>query len=210
MSVPDTTPPQTRAESYLPTRASLLSRLKDWRDHQSWHEFSALYRKLIHTTATRAGLSHTEADDVAQETFIIIARKIPEFRYDPARGSFKSWVSLIARRRIEKQLKKRIPTAPSNDDSSRTSTIARLPSPESFDSTWNIEWQQNLWTAALDRVKARLKPKQFQMFDLYVLKEWPIREVARALGVSATHVYVNKHRVSTAIRREINRLNQVP
>ena len=46
------------------------------------------------------------------------------------------------------------------------------------------------------------------MFDLYVLKEWPVKEVARALGVSATHVYVNKHRVARVIKAELKRLER--
>ena len=46
------------------------------------------------------------------------------------------------------------------------------------------------------------------MFDLYALKEWPVREVARALGVSATHVYVNKHRVAGMIKAELKRLER--
>ena len=48
--------------------------------------------------------------------------------------------------------------------------------------------------------------KQFQMFDLYVLKEWPVKDVARALGVSTTHVYVTKHRVAGMIKAELKRL----
>jgi hypothetical protein len=32
---------------------------------------------------------------------------------------------------------------------------------------------------AIERVKQRVGTKQFQMFDLYVLKNWPVREVAR-------------------------------
>ena len=44
------------------------------------------------------------------------------------------------------------------------------------------------------------------MFDLYALKEWPITDVAHALGVSTTNVYVNKHRVAAALRRELSRL----
>jgi RNA polymerase sigma factor (sigma-70 family) len=208
MNPPQTTDHEPRINSFLPTRASLLSRLKDSQDHHSWREFCTLYRKLIACMAARAGLSEAEAADVAQETFIIISRKIPEFRYDPTRGSFKSWIGLIARRRIEKQLKKRLPSRSSfsSDDSTRTSTIHRLPAPESFEITWNAEWEHNLRTAALDRVKSRLKPKQFQMFDLYALKQWPIAEVARALNVSATHVYVNKHRVAAALRRELAQL----
>ena len=62
--------------------------------------------------------------------------------------------------------------------------------------------------AALVRVKARLKPKQFQIFDLYALKEWPVKDVARALGVSATHVYVNKHRVAAMIKAELKRIER--
>ena len=44
------------------------------------------------------------------------------------------------------------------------------------------------------------------MFDLYVLKEWSVKEVARALGVTATHVYVNKHRIAGLIKKELKRL----
>jgi RNA polymerase sigma-70 factor (ECF subfamily) len=65
-----------------------------------------------------------------------------------------------------------------------------------------------LWDAALARVKLKVMPKQFQMFDLYVLKEWPVKEVARALGVSRTHVYVNKHRVAARILAELKALRK--
>ena len=84
-----------------------------------------------------------------------------------------------------------------SDDTQRTATVERIPDPQGFDldAAWDAEWQKNLWDAALARVKAQFKPKQFQMFDLYVLKEWRVKEVARALGVTSAHVYVMKHRV---------------
>jgi DNA-directed RNA polymerase specialized sigma24 family protein len=98
-----------------------------------------------------------------------------------------------------------------SDDTKRTATVERIPDQNSFDleAAWDTEWQKNLWDAALARVKTQFKPKQFQMFDLYVLKEWPVKEVARALGVTATHVYVMKHRVSSALKKEIFRLKRM-
>jgi RNA polymerase sigma-70 factor (ECF subfamily) len=86
--------------------------------------------------------------------------------------------------------------------------VERVPDPKSFDleTAWDDEWQQQLWAAALTQVKAQLKPKQFQMFDLYVIKEWPVKEVARALNVSVTLVYVNKHRVQRLLQQELGRL----
>ena len=198
---------------FIPTRRSLLSRLKNWEDQRSWQEFFDMYSKLIHRIAFKAGLNDAEAQDVVPETVIIVARKLPDFKYDPAIGSFKSWLLLITRRRIEKQLKKRMPGQTgrtvnfSADDTKRTATVERVPDPNGFDlaAAWDAEWEKNLWDAALVRVKAQVKPKQFQMFDLYVLKEWPVKDVARALGVSVTHVYVNKHRVTAMFKKEVNR-----
>jgi RNA polymerase sigma factor (sigma-70 family) len=210
-------------DEFIPTRRSLLSRLKNWDDQQSWQEFFNTYAKLIYRIAAKAGLNDAEAQDVVQETVIVVAKKIPGFKYDPAIGSFKSWLMLITRRRIEKQLKKRLPVkvgqaSPRSgsggtpdllpDDTKRTAMVERFADPKPFDleATWNAEWEKNLWDTALARVKAQVKPKQFQMFDLYVLKEWPVKDVARALGVTATHVYVNKHRVATLLKREMKNL----
>src|SRR5438552_1339388 len=200
-------------DEFIPTRRSLLSRLKNCEDQESWRTFFDTYSRLIYRVATKAGLTDAEAQDVVQETVIVVARKIPGFNYDPALGSFKSWLLLITRRRIEKQLKKRLPVKLGQasclsgaggtsdfraDDSTRTGTVERVPDPKGFDleAVWDAEWERNLWDAAVARVKARLKPKQFQMYDLYAIKEWPVKEVARALGVSVAHVYVNKHRVA--------------
>ena len=76
-------------QELLPTRASLLSRLRDWQN-DSWREFFELYWKLIYNTARRYGLSDAEAQDVVQDTMIGVSRKIPSFRYDPEWCSFKT------------------------------------------------------------------------------------------------------------------------
>ena len=71
---------------FIPTRRSLLGRLKNWDDLASWQEFFDTYARLIHRVAVKAGLNDAEAQDVVQETIIIVARKIPGFKYDPALG----------------------------------------------------------------------------------------------------------------------------
>jgi DNA-directed RNA polymerase specialized sigma24 family protein len=52
-------------------------------------------------------------------------------------------------------------------------------------------------------VKARVDLKQWQIFDLYALKEWSVRDVAKALGVSTGRVYLAKHRIS-ALRIQVH------
>src|SRR5438034_856577 len=91
------------ARSVPPTRKSLLVRLKNWDDEQSWDEFCKIYERLIHDTARKAGLRNVEAQEVVQETLLSIAKKIAGFNYDPEIGSFKSWLLQITRRRIVDQ-----------------------------------------------------------------------------------------------------------
>src|SRR3989442_10370158 len=97
----------TRTEASLQTRWSLIGRLKDMDDQQSWQEFFDAYWKLIYSVALKAGLSDAEAQDVVQETVISVAKKMPEFNADPAAGSFKSWLLTLTRWRIVDQARKR-------------------------------------------------------------------------------------------------------
>ena len=91
---------QAAAADYdsLPTRHSLLSRLRDLGDDASWRTFFDTYWQLIYNVAHKSGLADADAQDVVQETVIAVARRMPEFRYDPAKGSFKQWLLLITRR----------------------------------------------------------------------------------------------------------------
>ena len=79
-------------QDWLPTRQTLLSRLKDWDDAESWREFFESYSKLIYGVARRSGLSDSDAQEVVQETLVTVANKIPDFKYDPNKGSFKEFL----------------------------------------------------------------------------------------------------------------------
>ena len=197
------------------TRSSLLRRLKDWEDQSGWQEFFDTYWKLIYAVAIKAGLSDAEAHDVVQETVVSVAKQMREGGYDRSKGSFKNWLCTITRRRVVDHLRRRRPeevrksTRPS-DASTSTATIHQVPDPANveFEAVWTKEWQKNLVDVAVERVKEQITPKQFQIFDLYVLKNLALRRVTQLLHVSATLVYVTKHRVNGLIRREVRRLEK--
>src|SRR5262249_59446262 len=91
----------------IPTRASLLDRLRNPDDSASWNEFYRIYRELIYSVARRASLTEQEAQEVVQDTLISVAKKMPEFTYDPSKDSFKGWLLTVTRWRIRDQLEKR-------------------------------------------------------------------------------------------------------
>ncbi|HHY84776.1 MAG TPA: sigma-70 family RNA polymerase sigma factor [Verrucomicrobia bacterium] len=195
----------------IPTRASLLSRLKDWQDQASWQDFFDTYWKLIYTFARKRGLTDSEAQDVVQDTMISVARQIPGFKYNPALGSFKTWLLNMTQWRITDQLRKRNHAArPDLHDGDPSSFIERAadPSGATIDRIWEDEWQKNLLDAALERVRRRLDPERYQVFDVYVNKGWPPGNVAKTFSISVAQVYLAKHRVMEMIRKEVARLER--
>jgi RNA polymerase sigma factor (sigma-70 family) len=218
---------KTRTEPSLQTRWSLIGRLKDCGDQQSWREFFDAYWRLIYTVALKSGLSEAEAQDVVQETVISVAKKMPEFKCDPAAGSFKSWLLTLTRWRIIDQMRKRkcgmqfseldrsgeryeLPPRgdPHADETSRTATVERVPDPDALEleAIWNEEWGKNLLDAAAERVKRQVDAEQYQLFDFHVLKQWPARKVASKLGVNLARVYFAKYKISTLLKSEIKLL----
>jgi len=199
-------------EDTIPTRASLLGRLKDWQDQSSWQEFFDTYWQLIYRVAVKRGLSDSEAQDVVQETMVTVAKQMPDFHYDPSRGSFKAWLLNQTRWRIADHFRSRarFPAALSDQDDcdSDTKVIDKIPdeTDQKLTTLWEAEWEKNIYDAALSRVKRRLDPERFQIFDLYVNKQWPPDRVAETLGIPVNQVYLAKHRITDAIKAEVRRL----
>jgi RNA polymerase sigma-70 factor (ECF subfamily) len=95
------------ATDFLPTRRSLLSRLKSCDDQTGWQEFFETYWRLIYGVAIKAGLNDAEAQDAVQETVIAVSKYIGEFTYNPEKCSFKTWLLRLTRQRVWRQLQKR-------------------------------------------------------------------------------------------------------
>ena len=185
----------------IPTRYSLLSRLRSWDDQESWKDFFDTYWRLIYAVALRSGLAADEAEDVVQETIICVARDIHKFKRDRSLGTFKGWLRNITRWRIADRLKKRLKATPEEVDLTQLADATG-----DSETVWETEWQSNLLGAALERVKRRVKEEHYQIFDLYVLRGWPVSKVTQTLGVNIGQVYLAKHRVSALLKKEVRAL----
>jgi RNA polymerase sigma factor (sigma-70 family) len=194
------------ANDPIPTRYSLLSRLQNWDDWESWKDFFDTYWHLIYSVAIRSGLTETEAQDVVQETLISVAKDIQKFRRDRRLGSFKGWLRNLTRWRIADQLRKRASAEWSATTADAETAEIADPTGSGLEAAWDEEWQSNLLSAAMERVKRRVKEEHYQMFDLYVVKGWPVAKVAEILGVGAGRIYLAKHRVAGLIKKEMRLL----
>ena len=195
------------------TRKSLIEKLDNWEDHRVWDEFYQTYWRLIYSVASKAGLTREEAFDVVQETILAIARQVKKGQYDPRAGSFKAWLLQMTRWRILDvfRARKRQPSlADQGDKDSEHAELAmdRLTQEKDnvLEKIWDKEWRDNISAAALERVKSRVSPRQFQIFDCYVLKGWGVKKTAEVLGINAAQVYLAKHRVGALVKKEVQGL----
>ena len=201
-----------KPDEAIPTRHSLLRRIKNWEDQASWEEFFKTYRKLIYGVAIRAGLTDAEAQDVLQETVMTVAKNIKNFEIGSERGSFKAWLRQNTRWRIADQFRKRPPfrelNTPPCGGTSHTDLAEQMPDPASLnvEALFEAEWKQNLAETALANLRGRVDPEQYQMFDLHVLKHWPAEKVAGKLSVKMGRVYFAKYKISRLLKKEIRRL----
>jgi RNA polymerase sigma-70 factor (ECF subfamily) len=197
----------TVTESDLRTRRSLLSRLRDFDDRESWRTFFNLYWRMLYNVARRAGLGDADAQDVVQETVVAVARQMPEFRYDRTRGTFKQWLFRIVRRRVADHLRRvyrqppkgELPFDPIDEDDA-AAAVAAEETDGHFGGAWEQEWEQAVFDAAVTRVREQVNPKHFQVFDYCVRQGWPAGKVAATLGMNIAQVYLARHRVSQAVK----------
>jgi RNA polymerase sigma factor (sigma-70 family) len=205
-------PMTAKADSLRPTRRSLINRLRNCEDQESWREFFKTYWKLIYSFAIRCGCTDAEAEEVVQETVISLARKMPEYRYEPEICSFKGWLMHLTNWRVIDQLRKRRPgnAAPLAIDSATIKLVDELASPRAseLESLWDEEWQKNLIDAAMERVKRKVNAEYYQIFHLLLIKHQSPRKVASLLKINVARVYLAKHRVAALVQKEIKLLTK--
>jgi RNA polymerase sigma factor (sigma-70 family) len=192
----------------LPTRKSLLSRLRDLEDHEGWKEFFETYWPLIYSVARKMRLSDAEAQDVVQETMVHMTKKLPEFRYDPKRGSFRGWLRRAAYWRIVDQIRLRLPVDELQDDHPPKLENSDPPPAEAFDEIWDEEEAQNIIRMATRLARERVSDQQYQIYQLYVTKGWPAKKVAETLQISVGRVYLAKFRFTDQLKKELKSIKK--
>jgi RNA polymerase sigma-70 factor (ECF subfamily) len=205
----------TVTDSDLQTRRSLLSRLRDLDDRESWRTFFDLYWRMLYNVARRAGLSEADAQDVVQETVVAVARQMPEFRYDRAKGTFKHWLFRIVRRRVADHLRRVYRQPPKGElafdpvaEDDESAPVAADETSGEFGTAWEQEWEQAVLDAAVTRVREQANPKHFQVFDYCVRQGWPAGKVAATLGMNIAQVYLARHRVSQAVKSAVRAIDE--
>ena len=202
----------TETEDLIPTRETLLSRLRDLSDETAWHEFNETYWRLIYNVVRKAGFADAAAQDIVQETFVVLLRHMPDFNYKPEVGSFKGWLLQITRCRIIDALRRKHSRRGDDfvprEEALGTSLLESQSTEAALEAIWEEEWRTHILDVALERVRHKTDARQFQIFYLHVVQAVPALQVARRLGVKLPEVYFSKYKISALLKKEVKRVER--
>ncbi len=181
------------------TSASLLERLRQPAEQESWQRFVQLYTPLIFYWARRTGLQDADATDLVQDVFTLLLKKLPEFRYSPDK-SFRSWLRTVTLNKWRER--QRQPRAAVGGDE-QTPETAIADDAEAF---WETEYRQQIYQRAFELMQSEFQPATWKACWEQVVGGKPAAVVAAELGMTAGAVRAAKFRVLCRLRKEFEGL----
>ena len=176
------------------TRGSLLIRLRDHDDRIAWRDFYALYGPLVYRYARQRGLSDADSEDVRSHALQTVAEQIGKFDYRRDRGGLRAWLRRIVINRTIDMLRTM------RGGHAHTSQLEQLIAHDDVDEVWEREWERTLLLHALNEVRARVPERTLQIFQLLVMEDKAVSDVAAIFGTSANQVYKAKSEVLAIVR----------
>jgi RNA polymerase sigma-70 factor (ECF subfamily) len=185
-----------RLMTQLPdTRESLLIRLGNPSDVAAWAEFVSIYRPMIYRLARRQGLQDSDAEDLAQRVLMSVSRVIGDWRKDAARGTFRGWLSRVARNAMINMMSRRPKEAALGGSDFFVACQTVVAPSKEVELLIRQEHQRSLLRAAAERVKAKMQATTWQAFWRTTIGGQSIEETSRELDISVGAVYGARARV---------------
>ena len=181
----------------LETPVSLLERLCRQPDEAHWQRFVVLFTPLLSRWGNRLGVPATDTEDVLQEVYTTLFRKLPEFRYDPAR-SFRAWLWTVFHRQTLAWRKRQARNLPLT-----VKQLEALESPDSVAEASEAEYRRFLISRILAVIQKDFPEQTWQIFWQVTVEGRPGVEVAKHFGVTPNAVYLARGRVLARLRQEL-------
>ncbi len=183
------------------TRPTLIGKLSDPACEQAWNEFSRLYRDIIYRVARARGLQDADAEDVTQEVFGIVSRKVDSFDCNTA-GSFRGWLRKLARDvAIDRLRKPRLDIG--TGDPAVSQKLDQLPATEDTATLWDLEVKREQLLQACQRIRDQFSEPVWQSFWLTAIEQQSISDAAKQLGKTEGSVRVARCRVMSRLKQEV-------
>lgn len=192
------------------TRGSLLLRLRDVADAESWQEFVSCYAPRVYAWCRRQGLQDSDAADATQTVLMKLVQVMQRFDYQPACGRFRSWLRTVAVNVARDLQREWRTTNRAAGDTSAAASLDALVAPDAWSTLIDEIEAAHQWERlrlASQQVRIRVKPHTWQAYHQTVVEGRTPTDVASSLNLPISEVYVAKSRVMKMLRQEVQSLD---
>jgi RNA polymerase sigma factor (sigma-70 family) len=190
------------------TRASLLIRVRDPADQPAWQEFVEIYWPVIVRLARQHGLQEADAEDVAQEILLAVAKAVEQREHDPKRAKFRTWLHRVAHNAILNALTRGRPDRGSGD----SALLAVLNGHESHHGPTSdllqLEYRREVFRWAALQVRKEFQQATWDAFWLTAVEGRAVDVVAEELAKNRGAVYAARSRVMRRIQEKATEYEQ--
>jgi RNA polymerase sigma-70 factor (ECF subfamily) len=185
-----------------PTSVSLLDRLKAaGPDASDWNRLQGIYLPLITRWLGRVPGLDEEADDLAQEVFVVVIREIPRFQRQ-REGSFRAWLRQVTvnKVRTHRRRRNRRPTVGVDATDGFLNSLAD-PNGE-LAREWDMDHDRHVFEKLLAVVQSDFNSTTWEAFRRFAVDGLPAAVVAEELGLSVNAILQAKSRILKRLREE--------
>jgi RNA polymerase sigma factor (sigma-70 family) len=191
------------------TRQTLLEKLRDRYDDASWEEFQKIYAPYILRVLKAMNMNNHDCQDLQQDIMLISWKSLPQFNYQPEKGSFRAWISTVTRREAIHYIKKRqkaFISTNSEEEQKLQESLRSIDAPD-IDNIIKQEWEKFISEKAWENIKNRFSENILMIFKK-LSSGVDITSLAQEYELSESSIYVYKKRVLNTLQKEILKLNQ--
>ena len=182
------------------TRSSVLKAVADTGNESAWARFFDLYAGFVFSIARSKGLKDEEADDIVQVVFTDLVRMMPTFKYDRAKGKFRSYLIGLVHWRVKDKL--RLVQRDNEQMKAYLDEVANLP-PADKDFA-EREWQTAAVEEALRRIKPDVRPEHYAAFVASAVEGQDTETVVRLYNLSRDNLYQIRKRLTAKLQETVS------
>jgi RNA polymerase sigma factor (sigma-70 family) len=194
------------------TNPTLINRLGDWRDHEAWVDFVTRYDPVIRSTSGRYRLDAESTEELCQQVWIDLARRMQTYRYDPGK-TFRGWLRRLCQSRaIDLLRKKKANAVKWLEDQPAASLLQDASAGIEVDESAPSERPLLLRQAeeVQEAVRRRVGERTWQVFWNIAVEGQSVRETSATAGISYYAAFAARKRVGRMLREEGQRLLAKP
>jgi len=190
------------------TRPSLLIRVRDPADQAAWQEFVEIYRPVILRLAQHKGMQAADAEDIAQEVLVAVAKALEQREHDLKRAKFRTWLHRVANNIILDALTRGKPHRGAGG-SSPQAALSQKESRNGPDSDLlRLEYRREVFRWAARQVRNEFRRETWDAFWSTYIEGRPVEAVAKELAKDPGAIYAVRSRVMRRIRKKASEYEQ--